>query len=136
MPSLPSIIISAKDAQRLEHLLDSAAGEASVVAQALESELERAEIRAPASMPPDVVTMNSRVLCVEEGSGAEHVIRLVYPADADASAGDVSVLAPVGAALLGLSVGQSIEWPVPGGRTTRIRVAQLLYQPESAGIFD
>jgi regulator of nucleoside diphosphate kinase len=136
MQTLPSIIISANDAQRLQNLLDSAAGEASVVAAALEAELERAEIREPASMPPDVVTMNSRVLCIEEGSGAEHVIRLVYPADADVSAGDVSVLAPVGAALLGLSAGQSIEWPVPGGRTTRIRVSRLLFQPESAGIFD
>lgn len=136
MQALPSIIISAKDAQRLERLLDSVDGEASVVARALESELERAEIRDPAAIPADVVTMNSRLLCVEEDSGTEHVIRLVYPGDANVATGDVSVLAPVGAALLGLSAGQSIEWPVPGGRTTRIRVSKLLYQPEAAGIFD
>jgi regulator of nucleoside diphosphate kinase len=129
MSTPPPIIISTQDAARLEQLLDSPAAEGSAVAQALETELVRAEIREPGDMPADVVGLDSRVLCVEEDSGAEHRLRLVYPGLAEPGPGDVSVLAPVGAALLGLSVGQSIVWPLPGGRTTRIRVAQVLSEP-------
>jgi regulator of nucleoside diphosphate kinase len=132
MASNPPIIVSSRDAARIEALLEGE-GAGSAVRPALEAELLRAEIREPEQMPADVVTMDSRVACVEESSGKEHVIRLVHPRDADAGAGKVSVLAPVGAALLGLSVGQSIDWPLPGGRMTRIRVARVLEQPDAAG---
>ena len=83
-------------------------------------------------MPDDVVTMNSEVVYEDSATGNQRVVRLVYPKDANASAGRVSVLAPVGAALLGLHVGQEIEWAVPGG-IKRIRVAEVRYQPEAAG---
>ncbi|HST45597.1 MAG TPA: nucleoside diphosphate kinase regulator [Luteimonas sp.] len=134
MQQAPSIVLSARDARRLEQLIE-ATGPGNPVVAALEAEIARAEIREPAAMPTDVVTMNSEVLCFED-SGAKHALRLVYPRDADAARGHVSVLAPVGAALLGLSVGQSIEWPLPGGRSTRIRVSEVVYQPEAAGVLD
>ncbi|GAB4352840.1 MAG: hypothetical protein Kow0073_08700 [Immundisolibacter sp.] len=87
-------------------------------------------------MPPDTVTPNSRVLCVDDTSGAELVLKRVYPRDADPARGNVSVLAPVGAALLGLSAGQAIEWPLPGGRSTRLRVLRVIDQPQAHGRLD
>ena len=84
-------------------------------------------------MPADVVTMNSTVDCIDDISGDTHPVTLVYPRDADAAAGRVSVLAPVGSALLGLSVGQQIDWQAPGGRALRLRVVAIRYQPEAAG---
>ena len=136
MPSSPPIVISSIDARRLESLLASLSTAPTDVTDALGDELARAELREPGAMPADVVTMNSRVVCIDEATGAERELSLVYPADADAAKGAISVLAPVGAALLGLSVGQSIEWPLPGGRTVSLRGARVLYQPESQGIYD
>ncbi len=129
----PSLPISSLDLVRLERLLESPAYRDLDIAQRLGDELVRANVVAPADMPADVVSMNSRVTCVEEISGKEHHLTLVYPPDADAAAGRVSVFAPFGAALLGLSVGQSIDWTGPDGRPLRIRVATISYQPESSG---
>lgn len=133
MASPPPIIVSANDARRLEGVIERLGAQTPDVARALEAELARAEIRESADMPPDVVTMRSQAVCVDERTGTRRVLRLVYPGEEGAAEGDVSVLAPVGAALLGLSTGQSIEWPLPGGRTTRLTVVDVLYQPESAG---
>lgn len=130
----PALIISARDARRLEALIASPQAEGSAVAEALEDELLRAEVREPQDIPADVVTMNSKVVCIDETSGVERTLQLVYPDGAQASEHAVSVLAPVGAALLGLSVGQSIEWPLPGGRRTRLRVDRIIYQPEASGL--
>ena len=132
----PPIILSSHDVSRLERLLESAGPQFRDTVEALEEELARAELRAPADMPPDTVTMSSRVLCVDDTSGAEHVLKLVYPRDADPAQGNVSVLAPVGAALLGLSAGQAIDWPLPGGRSTRLRVLRVIDQPEAHGRLD
>lgn len=129
----PSLTISSLDLVRLERLLEAPAYRDLDIAQRLGDELVRANVVAPADMPADVVSMNSRVTCVEEISGKEHHLTLVYPPDADAAAGRVSVFAPIGAALLGLSVGQSIDWTGPDGRPLRIRVATISYQPESSG---
>lgn len=134
MNSLPDLIVSAHDARRLEALIASRAGAGDEIAEALESELLRADIREPAAMPADVVTMNSTLRCVDETTGAERVLQLVYPDQADAAQGKVSVLAPVGAALLGLRAGDGIDWPLPGGRSTRLRVDEVLRQPEADGL--
>jgi regulator of nucleoside diphosphate kinase len=98
----------------------------------LVTELERAQVVPWELLPHDVVTMNARVLFQDESTGGRREITIVYPQDADASEGRISVLAPVGTALLGLSAGQSIEWPFPDGRTRRLRVIEVLYQPEAA----
>lgn len=121
-PTQP-IVVSADDLARLESLI-AASGRRRDQAPllALQGELERAEVVEPDAMPADVVAMHSRVRFVDEDSGAEETLTLVYPFEADAAAGRVSVLAPVGTALLGLRLGQSIEWQMPHGETRRLRV--------------
>jgi len=97
--------------------------------EALRHELERAVVVSAEAVPPDVVTMNSRVRYVDETTGERRSVRIVYPPEADARAGRVSVLAPVGAALLGLSAGQAIEWEFPDGGKRRLRVEDVIEQP-------
>lgn len=91
-------------------------------AEQLEAEIERARVVPAGEAPRDLVTMNSRVQFKDERTGRTRVVQLVYPADADAAAGRVSVLAPIGAALLGLSVGQRIEWPLPNGAMAAVEI--------------
>jgi len=131
----PSIIVSSRDLARLEALLESPALSRHPAAIALSGELGRAQVLPPEQIPAGVVTMHSRVECVDELHGEPHSLTLVYPHEADVERGRVSVLAPVGSALLGLSVGQSIDWQAPGGRPLRLRVVAVHYQPEAAGDF-
>jgi regulator of nucleoside diphosphate kinase len=98
----------------------------------LEEELDRAEIVPPQSIPHDVVTMRSRVRLRDMVSGQEMVYSLVFPNEADFSQGKISVLAPIGTAMLGYQVGEIIEWDVPAG-LKRFTVEEVLYQPEGAG---
>ena len=98
---------------------------------ALRAELERAIVVARGAMPPDVVTMYSTVRYRDEHAGVSRDIQIVSPEDADVARGKVSVLAPVGAALLGLAAGQEIDWPFPGGTIRRLRVEVVLSQPEA-----
>jgi regulator of nucleoside diphosphate kinase len=98
---------------------------------ALERELERAEIVRPARIPPDVVTMRSRVRVRDVRNGAENVYTLVFPCEASVADGRLSVLAPIGTALLGYRQGDIIEWPVPAGMR-QLEVAEVLFQPEAA----
>ena len=131
----PSITVSSRDLARLEAMLDSPALSRHPAAIALTEELNRATILPPEQMPADVVTMHSQVDCEDELHGERHSLTLVYPDEADATRHHVSVLAPVGSALLGLSVGQTIDWTASSGRTLRLRVTAIHYQPESAGDF-
>jgi regulator of nucleoside diphosphate kinase len=98
----------------------------------LEAELERASVVASKDIPQTVVTMNSRVLLEDLDSGEEITITLTFPSDADVDQGKVSVLAPVGTAIIGYSKSSVLEWNVPGG-LRRLKVKDILYQPESAG---
>ena len=134
-PELPPITLSSRDLARLEALIDSPALQRHPAAQALAAELARAHVVAPEQMPADVVTMNSRIDFIDETSGGRRSLTLVYPQDADAAHHRVSVLAPVGSALLGLRIGDAIDWPAPSGTTLRLRVAAIGYQPEAAGDF-
>jgi len=131
----PSIIVSTRDMARLEALLDSPALSRHPAAVALSQELERAQVLPPEEIPAGIVTMHSRVDCEDELHDEQHSLTLVYPHEADFDKGRVSVLAPVGSALLGLSVGQTIDWTAPGGRQLRLRVIAVHYQPEAAGDF-
>ncbi|KAA1443336.1 nucleoside diphosphate kinase regulator, partial [Escherichia coli] len=103
------------------------------IADALNEELDRAEIVPPAEIPSDVVTMNSRVRFIDLTSNEERVRTLVYPASLQDSSDQLSVMAPLGAALLGLRIGDEISWELPNGEETRVKVLELLYQPEAAG---
>ena len=132
MPQEPQIILSSQDLQRLERLLDSVSAEDVPGLDALRRELDRAEVVEPDAMPENVVTMNSTVRFVDELSGREFELTLAYPDDMHLTHGTVSILAPIGSALLGLSVGQSIDWTLPGDRTTTLRILAVTYQPEAA----
>lgn len=128
--STPPITITRLDLQRLERLLDGL-DEFGPAAEALEAELSRAQVVGHDEIPPGVVTMNSTVRCREESSGKEYTLTLVYPEDV-AGEGKVSILAPVGTALLGLTIGQTIDWPAPSGKTLKLTLLEIEYQPEAA----
>lgn len=133
MDTRTPIILSRLDVERVEALLETPALKDSSVARKLHEQFDRAEIVEPSQMPHDVVSMNSSAECVEEFGNKHHSLTLVYPKDADADAGRISVLAPVGSAVLGLRVGQSIDWLGHGGRRLKLRVTAIQYQPEAAG---
>ena len=107
-------------------------GRDAAAAQQLETELDRAVVVPRDELPADVVTMNSRVV-FEDDTGRRRDVQLVFPWEAALERGRISILAPVGVALLGLSVGQVIDWPMPNGRTASLRIVSVLYQPEAAG---
>jgi regulator of nucleoside diphosphate kinase len=120
------IFVSRSDLNRLGPLVEQHAGGVDgVAAERLEAELDRAVVVEDGPVAPDVVAMESRVTFEDEGTGTAREVVLVYPGSADASAGRVSVLAPVGAALLGLRTGDRIDWPLPDGRTARIRILSV-----------
>lgn len=127
--------MSSQDLERLETLLESLPDDAFPGKTALQAELNRAEIVEPQDVPPTVVTMNSTVRFRMEPSEEEFRLTLVYPKDVDGAGDKISVLAPVGSALLGLSTGDGIEWPRPGGGTIKVRIEEIMYQPERAGDF-
>ncbi len=98
----------------------------------LEQELDRAEIVEPDAVPHDVVTMNSEVRVKDLDTGEARTYRLVFPSQAR-TGNCISVLAPVGTAMLGYRAGDVIEWRVPKG-IRRLEVLEVLYQPEAAGV--
>ena len=131
----PPLLVSRLDAERIEALLEQPQY-SGLNTRALQDERARAEIAEPAQMPADVITMNSiaRVRVEDRELGNhEHELTLVYPRDADGGADKVSILAPVGSALLGLRIGDAIDWPLPGGRSARLQVLSIRFQPEAAG---
>lgn len=132
---LPGIKITTADYKRLETVLDTLPSSYDEVIDKLLEELDRADLVEPTAVPPTVVTMNSRVRFTILATGASVVKTLVYPKDQAASEENISVLTPLGSALLGLSVGQEIEWKIDAQRTVRVRIDAIEYQPESAGDF-
>lgn len=128
------ITMSSLDWIRLDRLLNSEPHHRQLSLDALRHELDRASVIEPVEIPPDVVTMNSTVKFVDEAAGTNFELTLVYP-DAAGAPGTVSVLAPVGSALLGLSVGQSIDWQLPDGRMANLRVIEIIRQPEAIGLY-
>ncbi|GAB3367158.1 MULTISPECIES: nucleoside diphosphate kinase regulator [Giesbergeria] len=133
MSHKPPLILSSLDLERLEALLAGIPSSALAGKAELQAELDRADVLPPEEMPPNVVTMNSTVQFTMVETGKELRLTLVYPRDLDGSADKVSILAPVGSALLGLSVGDELAWPGPGGKAMTVRVTDILYQPERAG---
>ncbi len=103
--------------------------------QELRAELDRAVVVEAARIDAEIVTMNSRVRIRELSTGAEHEYTLVYPLAADFASGRISVLTPLGAALIGYRKGDDVEWKVPGG-IRRFKIIEVLYQPEASGEAD
>lgn len=107
------IIVADQDYERLVPLLKD---------HPLLDELGRAIVVPVEQMPPETVRINSFVTYVDESNGVSRSVELVFPEDADVDTGKISVLAPVGSALLGLSVGDTIDWPFPNGQDRRLKV--------------
>lgn len=101
----------------------------------LAGELDRGAVVDPKSVPPDVITMNSRVKLVDLETDESMIYTLVFPQDADVGQGKISVLAPIGTAMLGYRVGDVFSWQVPSGER-RLKVEAILYQPEAAGDYN
>jgi regulator of nucleoside diphosphate kinase len=130
-----TIYVTGPDKARLEDLVDYVSTvwkRDQRYLDALRQELERAEVVAAAEIPPDVITMNSQVRVRDLATGKVTLYTLVFPRDSDFSRNRISILAPIGTALLGLRVGDVVEWKVPAG-TRRLKVESVLYQPEAAG---
>lgn len=129
------IMVTAMDHERLQKVIQTWSDDTRDrdAAEALADELDRAEVVSAERIAGSVVTMNSRVVFRDEETGESREVSLVYPMDSDPERGRISVLAPVGSALLGLSVGQTIDWPLPRGQLKRFRVVEVVYQPEEAG---
>jgi regulator of nucleoside diphosphate kinase len=131
-----SIWLTAQDYNRLRLLLadlmrQSRGMQAGV--NTLEEILDLARVVNPDTVPHNVVTMNSRVTFEDVRTGEQGTVTIVYPTDVDPTSGKISVLSPVGAALLGEAEGSEVELPLPHGQTRRIRIGNVLYQPEAQG---
>jgi regulator of nucleoside diphosphate kinase len=100
-----------------------------VVSAMLLAEIDRAEIDSPATLPEDVVTLGSTVSYWDEARNIRRSVQIVLPARADIEAGRISVLTPLGAGLIGLSAGQTIEWPDIEGRERRITIVAVSQPP-------
>ena len=130
--SKPQIILSSLDFDRIEALLEKHLAPFPG-REVLEAELDRADVFDPKDMPPNVVTMNSTVRFTMLETDKTSTLTLVYPKEMDGSDSKVSIFAPVGIALLGLSVGGELQMPSATGKVTTVRVDAIDYQPENAG---
>jgi regulator of nucleoside diphosphate kinase len=133
------IRLTERDAARLERSLNAQLRREDAPAQGiaeLEALLDAAAVVPAASIDPQVVTMNSTVVLEEVPSGTRTTLTLAYPDEADAERRRVSVLSPVGRALIGARVGETVEVAVPNHPTRQLLIAELTYQPEASGHFD
>ena len=128
-----TIYITQADMTRLRSLIESLKTSREDI-QDLRAELNQASIVAPVDIPPDVITMNSTAQLRDLADDQLMTYTLVFPTHANADDGRISVLAPIGTAMLGHRVGDEFEWLVPAG-PLRLRVESVLYQPERAGHF-
>ena len=129
------IYITKADIKKLRNLIAGikVSGSKSIAnLDALETELNRAKVVDPKMIPEKVVTMNSKVRLRDMVSGEELTYTIVYPSEASMEYNKISILAPIGTALLGYSVGDTVEWTVPSG-VRRLKIQEVLYQPEASG---
>jgi len=130
----PTIQITQSDFQKLQDLLRNTAlsrPEDKNCREALARELRRAEIKSPQEIPPDVITLNSRARLRDLANGDALELAIALPYEADVAEGRISILAPLGTAMLGYRQGDIFEWTMPGG-PGRFRVEEVLFQPEAA----
>ncbi|HOC56051.1 MAG TPA: nucleoside diphosphate kinase regulator [Verrucomicrobiota bacterium] len=125
------IYITEADMQRLRPLVEGIKNSRDDL-RGLDSELKQARVVAPAEVPADVITMNSKARLRDLDTGEEMVFTVVFPGNASIEHDRISVVAPIGTAMLGHRVGDEFAWEVPAG-LVRLRVEEVLYQPEAAG---
>lgn len=126
----PPILINRLDAERLQRLIDNAESKDHAVAKLLEVELARGEVVDPEDIPQDVVSMNSQIQFTDLSRGRQMVRTLVYPHSLANIEDAISVMAPIGAGLIGLKIGDVIDWPVPNHGDVRLRIDAIFWQPE------
>lgn len=125
----PRIVLLESEAEALTSLALAALERSSFSAELLLEELERAETRTPRKLPRDVVTMHAQIAFRDEATGEEHAVQLVFPKEADMELGKVSVLTPIGAALIGMRRGAAIDWPNRHGEWRRLRIVEVAQPP-------
>ncbi|CAM4222259.1 nucleoside diphosphate kinase regulator [Vreelandella rituensis] len=126
----PPILINRLDAERLQCLIDEASEKDLAVAELLEVELARGEVVDPKDIPENVVSMNSQLQFTDLIRGRQMIRTLVYPHAMDKVKDGISVMAPIGAGLIGLKVGDIIDWPLPNNGEARLRIDAIFWQPE------
>lgn len=126
---VPDRTLTELDHVRLTHLL----ARAGLPAHPLHDVLDGADLVPSREIAPDTVTMNSRVTLRGPAAAPERTVVLRYPAEADAAAGGLSVLSPLGTQLIGLRAGDTVAWSTPDGRTQSADIAAVLFQPEAEG---
>ena len=133
MSTQPNVLITDTDVRQLRQMLEHVIPNEHDLPQwkALEEEIERARVVPTDQIPPDVVTMQSRVRIVDMRTGEQLIYQIVYPHEANYAEKKISVLAPIGTAVLGYRAGTEIDWTVPSG-TRRLRIEAVEHQPESA----
>ncbi len=128
------IMMTEKDRDKLQEMINDillTEVDGTEHVKALDDEMQRAAFLPSHKIPPDVITMRSKV-CLSFGDGEDEEYTLVYPDEADLSENRISVLSPVGTAILGYRAGDVIKWSVPDG-SVAIRIKSVVYQPEAAG---
>lgn len=125
MAGRPAIYLIAAECDALSGLALSAERRHPRASAMLLAELDRAQLCDPEDLPEQTVVMNSRIEFVDEGTGARRTVQLVYPGDADIGEGRVSILTPIGAALIGMRAGRSIRWPDRDGRDRMLRIVSV-----------
>ena len=126
------IYITNNDMKRLRELIIEADNKDKKYLRELEDELDKGEVVNSRNIPNNIITMNSKVRLRDINTQKEMICWLVFPDDSNADQGKISILAPVGTALLGYKVGDIVKWKVPAG-LTKLEVEDILYQPEAAG---
>ena len=129
------IYITEYDMEKLRAIIEIYGGNDNPYLENLEDELDKARVVDPKNIPDNVVTMNSIVRIKDLDTGEEKTFTLVFPGKTNITEKAVSILAPIGTALIGYREGDIIEWEVPAG-TKRFQVMEVIYQPERLGTYD
>jgi regulator of nucleoside diphosphate kinase len=118
----PPLMLSMEDYERLSALASAAHDSMPSLAAELADEVGRAQVLTQGEQAQDAVRMNSRVKFRDDATGVVREVTLVYPQDADIAVGKISVMTPIGTALIGVPVGRSMTWETPGGETRQLTV--------------
>ena len=134
MGNKSNICITDYDLERLRELLRAVkrSGTQKEALIKLGKELERARVISSGNVPADLITMNSKVRIKNVDTNEEMVFQIVFPSDANLDDCRISILAPVGTALIGYKIGDTVRWQVPAG-IRKLQIEEILYQPEAAG---
>lgn len=135
MGQRPPLLINRLDAERLQRLIDDASEKDQAVADMLENELSRGVVVDPQEIPENVVSMNSQIQFTDLTRNKQMIRTLVYPHALSSTEDGLSVMAPIGASLIGLKEGDIIDWPLPNNSQTLLRIDAVLWQPEREGQF-